>query len=80
MTATRKKKNNLQSRVQSAQSVQASHCRSASVCDQGYTTLPGFTIPSLKKSQGFGMTALKKSLLVNKCKRLGPRKYTEGML
>lgn len=62
-----------QSRVHTSE--KSSHCRSASVCDEGYTGSGDFIIPSLKKSQGLGTTALKKSILVNKYKKMGKR-YT----
>ena len=60
-----------------------SHCRSSSMCDPaGYSTLfdIGDTTSSIKKTQGLGVSALKKSLMINKYKKLDSRKLTSKSL
>lgn len=55
----------------------SSHCRSASMCDPGFsTTMYDMSTSSIKKTQALGTSILKKSLLVNKYKKIDSRKFT----
>ena len=53
-----------------------SHCRSISLCDQGYSSYfdPGTSF--IRKTQGIGTSVLKKSLLLGKYKKQELRKHT----
>ncbi len=62
------------SRIKSAGFV--SHCRSASVYDPGYTSIYDLGTCLIKKNQNSVTSALKKSLMVHKYKKIDSRKYT----
>lgn len=55
---------------------QSSHCRSASMCDPGYTSIYDLGTFLIKKNQSSLTSALKKSLLINKYKKMDSKKYT----
>ena len=57
-----------------------SHCRSVSMYDPDYCSTMDIGTSSIKKTQGFGMSALKKSLLISKYKKIDSRKYTSDSL
>ena len=66
-----------QSRVKSGKS---SHVRSASMCDPDYSSDLNLGVSLIKKTQGLGTSALKKSLLINKYKKMDLKKNTESMM
>jgi len=67
------------SRVKSGKT---SHCRSSSMCDPEYLATMYDTggISQIKKTQGLGMSVLKKSLMMNKYKKIDSRKHTSDSI
>ena len=69
-----KKNSENASRVKST--AKNSHCRSLSLYDMGYSSCYGSGTSFIKKTEGMGTSALKKSLLLDKYKKYDTRKYT----
>lgn len=58
-------------------SVKNSHSRSISLCEQGYSSYyDDHGTAFIRKTQGIGISALKRSLLLGKYKKYHSRKYT----
>jgi len=76
-TSTSSKRKMSSSTNTRVKSNKTSHVRSASMCDPGFSTaLEDFGTPVIKRTQNLGTSVLKKSLLINKYKKMDVRKFT----